>query len=227
MTCPQMRTWCRTTPPVSDLGGIVSLPMRLALADGEDFDTVVGLIEEAAGWLRTKGTTQWAAPWPSREARDARAMRELAGLKTWIVWHGDTPAATITLRPSANRRVWSRPACSCDLGERAVYAHRLVTARSYGGRGLGAQLLDWAGLRARYHYGAKWIRIDVWTTNTALHDYYLRIGFEACGICADPCYPSGKLFQKRTSKIESADITLFGQPSQFWPTATELVGTGG
>jgi hypothetical protein len=40
MTCPQMRTWRRTTPPVSDLGGIVSLPMRLALA------SVSGIIDE-------------------------------------------------------------------------------------------------------------------------------------------------------------------------------------
>lgn len=38
--------------------------MRIALANADDFDTVLGLIEEAAAWLRTKGTNQWAKPWP-------------------------------------------------------------------------------------------------------------------------------------------------------------------
>ena len=188
--------------------GTVTLPMRIDLATTEDFDTVRGFIDEAAAWLRTKNTNQWAAPWPDPAARDARVMRGLAGEKTWIVRDGDVAAATVTLTPRLNPKVWSRPACTCDLGERAVYAHRLITARSYHGQGLGAQLIDWAGLRARGEYGARWIRIDVWTTNAELHDYYRKTGFEPCGECADPAYPSGKLFQKRTSRIEAADIPL-------------------
>jgi GNAT superfamily N-acetyltransferase len=187
--------------------------MRIALATTEDFDTVLGLIDEAAAWLRTKNTDQWATPWPDRDARDARVKRGLAGEKTWIVWDGTVAAATVTLTPRLNPKVWSRPACLCDLGERAVYAHRLITARSYRGQGLGAQLIDWAGLRARYRYGAKWIRIDVWSTNAGLHDYYLNAGFEPCGGCEDPGYPSGKLFQKRTARIEASDIPLLDQLS--------------
>jgi GNAT superfamily N-acetyltransferase len=194
--------------------------MRIALATTENFDTVLGLIDEAAGWLRTRDTNQWAAPWPNREQRDARVMRGLAGQKTWIVWDCDVAAATVTLTPKLNSTVWSRPACTCDLGERAVYAHRLITARSHCGLGLGAQLIDWAGLRARYEYGARWIRIDVWTTNTALHDYYMSTGFEPCGVCQDPDYPSGKLFQKRTARIEAADTPLLDQPA---PARKELI----
>ena len=191
----------------------VTLPMRNVLAATEDFGTVLGLIDEAAAWLRTRDPHQWANPWPDREARDARVRRGLAGEKTWIVWDGDIAAATITLTPRLNPKVWSRPACTCDLSERAIYAHRLITARSHAGRGLGAQLIDWAGLRARSDYGARWIRIDVWSTNTALHRYYLSTGFEACGTCADGAYPSGRLFQKRTARIEAADTPLLGQPS--------------
>ena len=189
-----------------------TVTMQITLATTEDFDAILGLIDDAATWLRTKDTDQWAAPWPNRVARDARVMRGLAGKKTWIAWDGDTAAATVTLTPRLNPTVWSRPACTCDLSERSVYAHRLIAARSHAGLGLGAQLIDWAGLRARYEYGAGWIRIDVWSSNTALHDYYLRMGFEPCGICADPEYPSGKLFQKRTSRIEASDTPLLDQP---------------
>ena len=187
--------------------------MRIALATTEDFDTVLGLIDDAATWLRTKDTDQWEAPWPDPAARDARVTRGLAGGKTLIVWDGNVAAATVTLTPKLNPKVWSRPACTCDLGERAVYAHRLITARSHAGWGLGAQLIDWAGLGARSDYGARWIRIDVWSTNSALHDYYRGAGFEPCGVCEDPDYPSGRLFQKRTARIEAADTPLLDQPS--------------
>lgn len=194
------------------IDGTVKLPMRIALANPDDFDTVLGLIEEAAAWLRTKDTDQWSAPWPDRIKRDARVMRGLALGKTWIAWDGDIAAGTVTLAANPNPKVWGGAACLCDLGERAVYAHRLITARSHQGLGLGAQLIDWAGLRARHEYGARWIRIDVWTTNLALHGYYQGIGFEPCGSCEDPDYPSGKLFQKRTARIEAADTPLFHQP---------------
>ena len=176
--------------------------MRVARAEatGEHLEAVLSLIEEASAWLRSKDTDQWARPWPDKEARDARVLRGLQNGKTWIVWDGDTPAATVTLATHANAAVWSKQACECDLSERAVYAHRLITARNYSGWGLGAELLNWAGLRGR-RFGAKWIRIDVWASNPALHDYYLKRGFEPCGTCADPAYPSGALFQKSISGI--------------------------
>jgi GNAT superfamily N-acetyltransferase len=176
--------------------------MRIEKAEPDQLDVVLGLIEEARAWLGTKGTDQWASPWPTREERDARVLKGLTNGKTWIVWDRRIPAATVTMATRANPKVWSKPECECDLSERAVYVHRLITARRFAHRGLGAQLIDWAGLRARDDYGARWIRIDVWTSNRALHDYYRKRGFEPCGSCGDPQYPSGALFQKLVSRIE-------------------------
>ena len=175
--------------------------MRIARASEGDFRTVIGLIDEASAWLRDKDTDQWSAPWPDEAGRDARVMRGLQGGKTWIIWHDGRPAATMTIATRANPAVWSRQACECDLSERAVYVHRLITARDYAGWGLGAELIDWAGVRGRRDYGARWVRIDVWTSNTALHDYYIKREFRRCGTCADPGYPSGALFQKRVSRL--------------------------
>jgi GNAT superfamily N-acetyltransferase len=191
--------------------------MRIALAEDtdEDLQAVLGLIHEARVWLGTKDTDQWANPWPDKASRDARVRRGLRVRKTWIVWHGDIPAATVTMATGPNTDVWSKHG-AYDLSERAVYAHRLITARNYAGWGLGAELIDWAGLRGRRDYGAKWIRIDVWTSNEALHDFYLKRGFERCGTCADPAYPSGALFQKRVSAIENLSIPQFaGSSAEF------------
>jgi len=186
-----------------------TMRIACALPTRENLEAVLGMVDEARGWLWTIDTDQWATPWPDEKARDARVLRGLQARKTWIVWDGDIPAATVTATTRKNASVWAQPACACDLAERAVFVHRLITARKYAGRGLGAELIDWTGLRGQRLYGAKWIRIDVWSTNTRLHDYYLNRGFEPCGLCADPSYPSGALFQKPVSAIKKPSVPQF------------------
>jgi GNAT superfamily N-acetyltransferase len=178
--------------------------MRIVQATVENLADVRELADEASAWLATKGTDQWQAAWPDEAARDKRVREGLERGETWIVWDGDIPAATVSITTEPDGAVWSEPACTCDLSEPAVYVHRLITSKKYKKRGLGAQVVDWAGLRASRDYGARWIRIDVWTTNTALHRYYLNTGFKPCGFCPDPGYPSGALFQKPIAAIVSS-----------------------
>jgi GNAT superfamily N-acetyltransferase len=173
--------------------------MRIRLATPKDLGTILYLIDDAGDWLRSRPTDQWANPWPDREQRDARVLAGLENKKTWIIWDGDIPAATVTLASRRNPQVWVKGHCQVDLRQPAAYVHRLITARKYAGIGLGAQLIEWAGRRAHDMNGAKWIRIDVWTTNEALHRFYQKIGFTRCGECPDKSYPSGALFQKPVS----------------------------
>jgi Acetyltransferase (GNAT) family len=187
--------------------------MRIARAEPADLPTVLGLIEDAKDRLKMKDTNQWDKPWPDEGARDARVLRGLQGGKTWIVWDEDVPAATVTITSRINPAVWSTPGCTCNLAERAVFVHRLITAMRYAGRALGTEMIDWAGRRGRRLYGAKWVRIDVWSTNKGLHDYYLKRGFEPCGFCADPDYPSGALFQKPVSTIKKPEVPQFVESS--------------
>jgi RimJ/RimL family protein N-acetyltransferase len=171
-------------------------PMRLDLATPADLEAILGLIEEASRWLKARGKDQWAAPWPDREQRDARVLKGLANRKTVIVRQGDTAVATVTMANWHNPNVWVNGSCTADLTERAVYLHRLITARKYAGQGLGESLINWAEKRSRAQYGAQRTRIDVWTTNVDLHRYYQRLGFESCGQCPDRSYPSGALFER-------------------------------
>jgi len=195
----------------------VTAPLLITRATAEHQPVVLGLIKEASEWLQTRETDQWAEPWPTEAARDKRVLTGLQNGKTWIVWDGDTAAATVTIAKQPNLNVWQDQACTCDLSEKAIYVHRLITARKYTGTGLGEELINWAGLRGRRKNRARWIRIDVWTSNDALHAYYENIGFVRCGKCLDPLYPSGALFQKPTSVIskpawpqftESPDLTV-------------------
>lgn len=179
--------------------------LALCRAGPHDFPAVIGLIENARKWLRTKNTDQWSQPWPSEEDRSHRIREGLEGGKTWIVWNGRRPAATITATGEDNG-VWPKEMRS----DRSVYVSRLVVSRRYAGQGLGARLLDWAAMRARREYGALWIRVDVWTTNTALHGYYKRQGFVFCGFCESiDGYPSAALFQRPTQKTPRTDSVPF------------------
>jgi Acetyltransferase (GNAT) family len=197
---------------------MVTAPMQIALAGEQHLETVLGLIEDARSWLWTKDTDQWENPWPTPSARDERVLAGLRNGKTWIVWDGNIAAGTVTITPRRNTAVWSKTACTCDLAQRAVFIHRLITSRKYAGLDLGAELIAWAGLRGGREYGARWIRIDVWTSNTGLHEYYMGKGFEPCGKCEDQDYPSGALFQKPVAGIRvpaSPKFTEASADSQF------------
>jgi hypothetical protein len=76
------------------------------------------------------------------------------------VWDdNDAPAATITINRWAKPELWTEE----ERAEPALYAHKVTVDRAYGGQGLCAELLDWAGTRAADE-GDKWLRVDVWTT---------------------------------------------------------------
>lgn len=198
-------------------------PMLIEQAKTKHLDAILGLVEEASTWLRDyKETDQWAEPWPTKKERDARVLKGLQNGKTWIVWDRDTLAATVTLATAHNPAVWSEPACTCNLAERAVYVHRLITARKYAGWGLGEELIDWAGLRGRRKTRARWIRVDVWSTNTALHEYYTKRGFHPCGTCVDSTYPSGALFQKSALGIKKPGFPLFAEASELPNRSSDL-----
>jgi GNAT superfamily N-acetyltransferase len=127
-------------------------PLLLRRAADSDHDVVIGLIGEAAAWLRTSDTAQWAQPWPSSEERRHRIRRDLIAGKTWIARDGGIPAATMTADPDGNR-AWPAEA----RRDPAVYVCRLAVGRACAGQGLGTALLDWAGRRGRQHHRARWV----------------------------------------------------------------------
>ena len=180
--------------------------LRLVLrrASIDDFEAVHSLLTAASRWLRTKDTDQWAAPWPDEDGRDERIMQAIEAGRTWVVWDGAWPAATLTASPN-HHGIWPE---ECGL-DSAVYVRRLTVNRNYSGLGLGSQLLDWAGLRAGREYGAGWVRVDVWTTNEKLHDYYKKRGFTYRGLSPIPDYPSAALFQKPVARIRPSAQPLF------------------
>jgi GNAT superfamily N-acetyltransferase len=182
---------------------------ELRLAEAKDLMEIYGLIGEAAGWLQgTKNTDQWARPWPNRDARNARLRQAVDDCLTWMLHIEGHLAGTITIREQGSSNLWE----VAELLDPAVYVSRLIVRRRYAGRKIGAALLDWAGLQGIRKWQANWIRVDVWTTNTALHGYYKEQGFAHMRTIpfADKWeYPSAALFQKSTAHIDVAAAEYF------------------
>ncbi len=165
--------------------------MIIAPATPDDLGLLIAFRDEASRWLASCGIDQWTRPWPTEDLMAAGMLRNVRARETFIVWDDDTPVATITIDRWANPDLWTPE----EAAEPALYAHKLTVARAYAGRELGAELLDWAGSRADAD-GARWLRVDVWTTNRKLQRYYLDRGFTHVRTVALAHNPSGALFQR-------------------------------
>ncbi|WP_329052825.1 GNAT family N-acetyltransferase [Streptomyces violaceus] len=142
--------------------------MRILPAQPDDVAKLLAFREEAAAWLTRLGSDQWQRPYPAD-----RLLATIEAGAVFMVMDGDATAATITLTPDAEEGLWTEQ----ELQEPSMFVNKLTVARTHAGRNVGGRLLDWAGERA-YRAGAKWLRLDAWTTNEALQRYYLRHGFE-------------------------------------------------
>ena len=172
---------------------------RIRIARPDEIGIVLGLIDRAAVWLRSKDTTQWAEPWPNEEGRWKRVHEALADAETWLLFDGQDAIGTVSVKLDGHEELWTPE----ERKTQAVYLHRLVIDREYAGIGLGAELIDWAARKGASRLrNAELVRIDVWTDNHALHDYYCRQGFKDVDIReTSDRTPSGALFQKAIGTI--------------------------
>lgn len=206
-------------------------PLHMRRATRDDFETIDQMIEDAKVRLRDLGTDQWSTDWPDEvgHRRMDRVVCSIKEQKTWLaeLWPkdaaqltglraGDTagsepfPVATVTVDENGSPAVWT-PA---ELKSyRALYLSRLVVAKGFSGFHLGSAIIDWAGHRAQKKYDARTIRIDVWTTNVALHNYYEKRGFERCGLVRDVNYPARQRFERSTGYQTALGPEVRDQPA--------------
>lgn len=198
-------------PGTGDYVSVGRYPFVLRLALPGDLDSIVGLVREAAGWLRSKGTDQWRKPWPDRARQRERILNDLFKGKTWLIRDGKIIAATITIDTDEPLDLHERPVWPPDKNQRpALYVRRVIVSRRYARLGLGAALLDWAADVAEKDHRAEVIRVDVWTTNEKLHAYYEGQRFTRCRDSRElGDYPSQALFERAVHLPRSDFTKLF------------------
>ncbi|WP_106399483.1 GNAT family N-acetyltransferase [Actinocorallia populi] len=171
-------------------------PFVLRLATDDDVEEITRLIDETGSWLRDKiGTDQWNRPWPDEAARNARVRDGVARGRTWLLRDGGTLVASVTVEVSGTPGLWTER----ELRVPAVYLHRLVVDRHYKGMRIGEFLIGRGAQRGLLERpSARELRIDTWSTNDRLHEYYIGLGFSKIhGIrVTEDETPSGQLLSK-------------------------------
>ncbi|MFE6893916.1 GNAT family N-acetyltransferase [Streptomyces sp. NPDC057694] len=142
--------------------------MIIANATPEDLAHLLAFRQEAADWISRLGSDQWSRPYPAD-----RLLKTIEQGTVFMLRDGEKTAGTITLTPEAEEGLWTEE----ELAEPSLFVNKLTISRDYAGQNWGGRLLDWADDRG-YRAGAKWIRLDAWTTNEPLQRYYLGQGFQ-------------------------------------------------
>lgn len=169
--------------------------MIITRARERDIDTIMRWRAERVRWLDSLGENQWSIPLP----RSSVAATVLAG-QTWMVWDAAEPVATCGLTAYADfEDLWKPdrdPEALWHPGDDpadALYVSKMIVPAAHAGDGLGVEMLGWAAGRA-FTAGLTWLRLDAWTTNQRLHDYYRGLGFRHVRTVASRV--SGACFQR-------------------------------
>ncbi|MEU0780567.1 GNAT family N-acetyltransferase [Streptomyces sp. NPDC006173] len=144
--------------------------LRPAAAD--DVPALLALRTEAEKWLRSKGTDQWSDP-ETGERAITKWRASIDEGRAWVVIGEQGDVLATVSRGPVDRDFWT----DADRPETALYLYKLIVSREASGRQLGARIVDWMSRLAAME-GRTWVRIDTWRTNSGLHSFYERLGFE-------------------------------------------------
>lgn len=171
------------------------MTLLIRQAKPEDLPRLTELFDEAVEWLGQLGHDQWQYGTEGRKRVIQQIELDITAGTVWVAVvnaHGKNEiVATITLDERADPELWA----GCDDNDNALYAHRMIVARSMKGKSIGSALLDWAGRKAEAN-GKQWLRLDAWARNHDLHRYYRREGFSHLKTTHFSHRGSGALFQR-------------------------------
>jgi ribosomal protein S18 acetylase RimI-like enzyme len=164
--------------------------LTIRKAEPSDLPAVAALQAETIAWLASKGLDQWQ-PGQPRVPNLTNALKAIELGACYLAYIGAELVGTITVDDHADTEFWTPDDCR----DEALYIHRMIVARRFAGRDLGRDLLDWAEELAS-RSGRRWLRLDAWKTNPALHRYYESQGFKHVRTINLPHRGSGALFER-------------------------------
>lgn len=169
--------------------------LRFRFARRDDQVAIMRLFREARAWHRTMNVEQWPEFDPEAILADIEKNTVLVSLL------GESLVGTATIYEE-DPLIWTDD-------EPAFYIHRMASARSIKGRGLGKQIVDCLSLHAAAS-GKSFLRLDCWASNESLKRHYEQLGFlklrdlfmgEARSLPAHYWNSTTTLFQKPIRKV--------------------------
>jgi ribosomal protein S18 acetylase RimI-like enzyme len=152
---------------------IIGIDIRRAAV--ADLDVAYAIIVEAAMWLQSRGSSQWA--WFLTESGKDIIRHRIETAETYLVLDPQAqPVATFTVQWD-DERIWG----SRGKDGTAGYVHGLAVRRHAAGKGLGLKMLEWSSERIAQN-DRPLVRLDCMANNEPLCNYYRRAGFHDAGV---------------------------------------------
>ena len=122
---------------------------------------------------RRRPTSRRRATSSGRCRTRRRSSRTRRAGELFVVELDGAVAAAFVLQRE-DRRFWG------ERPDDALYLHKLAVRRSFAGRGLGVQVVEWALARTRAE-ARTYLRLDCMRDNPEIRAYYEALGFEERG----------------------------------------------
>lgn len=162
--------------------------MKIRNATTSEVDLIAQWRAERAAWLARKGRDQWGSAGLHDTAFLERVTSSIKAGETWMLTKAGEPVGTIAIDRWSDPGLWT-----ADEMSNALFLHRLISPLSSSGHDVAGPLVSHAlGLAAQQQI--PWLRLDAWSSNTALHQFWVRQGFEY--LRTVPGVSSGALFQR-------------------------------
>jgi GNAT superfamily N-acetyltransferase len=135
-------------------------------ATGQDTDTVVEILREAARWLEERGTPMWR----DGELVPARLAEDIEAGLLFIADCGRDAAGVVKFQLE-DEQFWPDVAPN-----ESAFVHRLAVRRKFAGGTVSSALLRWSVARAR-SLGKSYLRLDCEASRARLRAVYEKFGF--------------------------------------------------
>ncbi|HKP69355.1 MAG TPA: GNAT family N-acetyltransferase [Pyrinomonadaceae bacterium] len=142
--------------------------MEIVNAIPADLDTVMGLYDYAAVFQRKVFGKGWLG------FDKEKVAAEITERRLWKITEA-AEIACIFIVTYSDPILWGE-----HSHESAIYIHRIVTGPEFHGRGYVRNITAWSIEHAREN-SLRFIRMDTWSDNRKLVDYYQNIGFKLVG----------------------------------------------
>ncbi|MFI5710713.1 GNAT family N-acetyltransferase [Kribbella sp. NPDC051620] len=149
--------------------------------------------DQAGEWLATKGTDQYRGGLDMAKVH-ANIDHDFDKFP-FVGWEVDGRVVAMMAIIDQEADFWTPE----ELAEPQTYISRFFVIEH--GKAYGSNLLDAVIEQARRD-DKQWVRLNCWSTNTRLHEYYIAHGFEHVRTCNIPGRMSGALFQRSTQADE-------------------------
>lgn len=164
----------------------------------EDGPAVETLRADAESRPELVACGQWQYAGQRWEAGRTKRLERVRSGGMWIVeTRSGVPLASFCVDDDVDPEFWGE-------GERknALALHGTVVGSWASGLGIGSSIHDFA-CRLAAADGKRWLRLDAWKTNPALHAIYVNDGFEHVRTVDLPHRLSGVLFQRPSSLVRN------------------------